>query len=43
MVGTAIAQRFDMIAANFAAGLLGRMDEAKIMFIPGTGFLADAW
>jgi hypothetical protein len=44
-----IAERFDMIAANLATGLLGRMDEAKItrvrsmiMLISGTDFLTDA-
>jgi hypothetical protein len=49
MVGTAIAERFDIIAAKLATNLPGRIDEAKItrlpskfMFISGTGFLADA-
>lgn len=49
MVRMAIAERFDMIAANLATGLLGRMDEAKItrvhsmiMSISGTDFLTDA-
>ncbi|MGC2224296.1 MAG: hypothetical protein WA624_19095 [Methylocella sp.] len=44
-----MADRFVMIAANLATGLLGGMDEAKItrlhskiMFISSTGFLADA-